>query len=394
MDALYEELDLEELRLECSNRGIAFVPKDGRRNLISRLRVFDKVAARDELLPNDPNLQAQAENNDSNFKGDNSVDTLSFGQQLELLQLQREMRREEEERQFREEERQIREEERIRRMKQEEEEREIRKHERLLRMRREEEEIRIRESERQSRLEKEKDEFTDRKEYTFSKPTFIKIREMRENEDIEDYFRIFEMTARAQLVPEREWLGSLVPKLSEKAKAIYLEIPEDEAQVFGATKEIILAAYQHTVDYYRYKFRNSEKFLDEDFVQWNNRSRRYLDRWMKVARAKGSVERILEQIMIEKMLDSVSPELRSWLIEKKPQTSGELAKMANEHIQAKKGPIVDGKYVGHGRKAAQVKVKPSTLEQTEEKKATTAAITPPTQARYQSRRGKDGTQQP
>jgi len=50
------------------------------------------------------------------------------------------------------------------------------------------------------------------------------------------------------------------------------------------------------------------------------------------------------------MLDSVSPELRSWLIEKKPQTSGELATIANDHIQAKKGPIIDGKYVGYGKK--------------------------------------------
>ena len=30
-----------------------------------------------------------------------------------------------------------------------------------------------------------------------------------ENEGIDDYFRIFEMTARAQLFPQEDWLGSL-----------------------------------------------------------------------------------------------------------------------------------------------------------------------------------------
>lgn len=43
---------------------------------------------------------------------------------------------------------------------------------------------------------------------------------MRENEDIDDYFRIFEMTAKAQLIPQEEWLGSLIPRLGEKAKSI------------------------------------------------------------------------------------------------------------------------------------------------------------------------------
>ena len=34
---------------------------------------------------------------------------------------------------------------------------------------------------------------------------------MREGEDIDDYFRIFEMTAKAQSLPEGECVGNLVP---------------------------------------------------------------------------------------------------------------------------------------------------------------------------------------
>ena len=50
---------------------------------------------------------------------------------------------------------------------------------------------------------------------------------MRESEDIDDFFRIFEMPTRAQSLPEGEWVGNyLVPKLTEKAKSIYLEIPD------------------------------------------------------------------------------------------------------------------------------------------------------------------------
>ena len=49
------------------------------------------------------------------------------------------------------------------------------------------------------------------------------MREMREEEDIDDYFQIFDMTAKTQFIPVEEWLGSLVSRLTEKAKYIYLE---------------------------------------------------------------------------------------------------------------------------------------------------------------------------
>ena len=72
----------------------------------------------------------------------------------------------------------------------------------------------------------------------------MKIREMREEEDIDDYFRIFEMTAKAQSLPESEWVGNLVPKLTEKAKSIYLEIPDPKCQNYHESKTIIIKAYQ------------------------------------------------------------------------------------------------------------------------------------------------------
>ena len=45
---------------------------------------------------------------------------------------------------------------------------------------------------------------------------------------------------------------------------------------------------------------------------------------MEVAEATGNSEKILEQIMIERLLDAVIPELRAWLKEQKPQTAEEL----------------------------------------------------------------------
>ena len=230
---------------------------------------------------------------------------------------------------------------------QEEERRMVREEERLKTLRAEKEEFAVREFERKQVSNNE-----------VKKPKFIKIREMRESEDIDDYFRIFEMTARAQSLPEGEWVGNLVPKLTEKAKSIYLEIPDPACQDYHESKASIIKAYQLTADHYRYRFRTSEKKPDEDFVQWGNRTRRYLSRWMAVAEATGDADKIIEQVLMERLFDGVSPELRAWLKDQKPKTAEELGNLANLHVQSRKGPLVEGKYVSTGKNEKSGKKQP------------------------------------
>ena len=284
-DSGYDSWSLEDLRAEASNRSICFTSKDGIKTLASKLRVHDKLMANpgDVITGDEEMEQTETEGN------------LTFEQRLQLqerelmmLELRRKMQMEE-----REAEKEKREYERQRAR--EEEERLVREEERLRILRSEKEQFAVREAERQYK--------------SSNKPRFMKIREMREEEDIDDYFRIFEMTAKAQSLPESEWVGNLVPKLTEKAKSIYLEIPNPKCQNYHESKNIIIKAYQLTADHYRFRFRTSEKQPEEDFVQWGNRTRRYLNRWMEVAGAARDAEMILEQIMIERLLDAVSLEL-------------------------------------------------------------------------------------
>ena len=66
---------------------------------------------------------------------------------------------------------------------------------------------------------------------------------------------------------------------------------------------------------------------------------------MAVAKATGDAEKIIDQIMMERLLDAVSAKLRAWLKEQKPKTAEELGNLANLHVQSRKGPLVEGKYV-------------------------------------------------
>lgn len=114
MEVPYEELELEQLRLECASRDIEFGSKDGRRNL-ARATAYDELdhCNADSIVQDDEPSRVFNPRNDellvaSNVKDSDLVNALSFKQQIELLQLQREMRREEEERQIRDSERHMR----------------------------------------------------------------------------------------------------------------------------------------------------------------------------------------------------------------------------------------------------------------------------------------------
>ena len=71
---------------------------------------------------------------------------------------------------------------------------------------------------------------------------------------------------------------------------------------------------------------------------------------MTVTNANNDSEKILEQFVMERLLDGVSPESRIWLKEKKPNTAEELATFANEYVQSRKGPFIDGICVESGKK--------------------------------------------
>jgi hypothetical protein len=366
---MYSTWALDDLRAEADTRNLRYSSKDGVKTLSSKLRRHDRHSTGES---NESEDESKGEEKIEYEVGGKKLNAVSFEEQMIVLEMQRKIRQEEMEGERELIKLRLESEERIAEEKREEKKKKREWEERIARENRESEERvaqlkleaeRVRQ-ETEKQLERDRreldrerresvrdDEGRNSRMFQFpqvqEKPKYIKIREMRVNEDIDDYFKIFEMTAKAQFLPEKEWIGNIIPKLAEKAKTAYLEIPDRISQDYYASKAVIIKAYQLTADHYRYRFRNSEKRPDEDFVQWGHRTRRYLIRWMTVAEAAGDGEKILEEIMIERLLDAVGPELRAWLKEQKPKTAEELGNLANLHVQSRKGPMVAGKYVSY-----------------------------------------------
>ena len=208
----YDSWSSQDLRDEATKRSIYFSSKDGVKTLASKLRTFDRIGQ---------SFDAQEREN----LAEGTLETsLNFEQRLQLQE--RELQMLELRRKISQEHREIRELEREVERERRQAEREIERERREFETQKAQEEKRlVQEEERLRNLRAEKEDFAvrefERRQVSNSevkKPKFIKIREMRESEDIDDYFRIFEMTARAESLPEGEWVGNLVPKLTEKAK--------------------------------------------------------------------------------------------------------------------------------------------------------------------------------
>ena len=178
----YDSWSLQELTDEATRRYIYFPRKDGVKTLASRLRTFDRLG------------QSSGDEGENENLTESAQDTsLSFEQRLQLQEP--EMRMLELRRKISQEQREIRELEREvererRQAEREEEEEERREYERQKSQ--EEVERLIREEERLGKLRAEKEQFTaresERRQVSNNEtrgPKFMKIREMRESEDMD-----------------------------------------------------------------------------------------------------------------------------------------------------------------------------------------------------------------
>lgn len=295
----FDDKSISELREMCEERGITVESKDSRARLLSKLK---KVEGETESA-----RQTQEE--------DHGKAVLSFEEQREILNLQLVLR--ERESQLREKERQ--------------------------------QDLELKRLEiEQKRLELElqkKDSIPTQTNYT-TRCQMFKVRDMKDDEDVEEYFQIFEKAALALKIPKEDWVGNLCHRLNDKSRSVFLELSEAETKNYETVREKILDAHQLTAEYYRHKFRTSVKKSNEDFSSWAMRTHRYFDHWMRAADCQDDADKISEQIVIEQLIDSVSPELQIWLKDHKINSTLELGKRANEYVQARKGPRIDGKYIG------------------------------------------------
>ncbi|KAI4897040.1 hypothetical protein NFI96_014401, partial [Prochilodus magdalenae] len=166
-----------------------------------------------------------------------------------------------------------------------------------------------------------------------------RLPQLKDTDDIEHYFLMFERLALAARWPRADWAFHLVPLLEGKARAAYVAMCADEIHDFNAVKEAILRKFEINPETYRQRFRKDTVLEDETPKELFTRLTGLYERWM---RPKGkSKDEIGQTIVLEQFLNMINPELKSWIMERSPGSAAQAIEMADAYVAARQA---EGKF--------------------------------------------------
>ncbi|KAI4885672.1 hypothetical protein NFI96_028253 [Prochilodus magdalenae] len=186
-----------------------------------------------------------------------------------------------------------------------------------------------------------------------------RLPQLKDTDDIEHYFLMFERLALAARWPRADWAFHLVPLLEGKARAAYVAMCADEIHDFNAVKEAILRKFEINPETYRQRFRKDTVLEDETPKELFTRLTGLYERWM---RPKGkSKDEIGQTIVLEQFLNMINPELKSWIMERSPGSAAQAIEMADAYVAARQA---EGKFrLGKPHSSKQTKRFNQTLKQ-------------------------------
>ena len=158
----------------------------------------------------------------------------------------------------------------------------------------------------------------------------LKLSKLNDQDDIEAYLTSFERVMRISEVPEDRCAVRLAPQLMGKAQSVYAAMGAEDALDYLVLKEAILKRYDISEDTYKHRFRRTEKELVSKLVVRLN------DDFRKWTRECDTVEQLADLMVMEQLLNTLPENVKIWVEERRPKTSEEAARLADDYLRARK----------------------------------------------------------
>ena len=153
-------------------------------------------------------------------------------------------------------------------------------------------------------------------------------------DDLDAYLQRFERFATTAKWDKAGWATKLSALLSGRALYVYSRPSEEAASDYGKMKIALMKRYDLTEDGYRRKFRVSAPETDESPDQFIVRLSTYLIRWLELSKTEKTFEGLKDLIVKEQFINSCPKELAVHLREWAPETLEEMAKIADQYLEA------------------------------------------------------------
>ena len=127
----------------------------------------------------------------------------------------------------------------------------------------------------------------------------------------------------------------------------------EDAINYQRVKAAILHRYNITEDTYRRRFRDARKQSGESFTEMVIRLYDLVKKWMASCE---TVEEVLDRMVVEQVVSTMSTDLRIWVTERKPESREVAGRLADSYIQARQneGDRNDGRKKIAGPKSRDV----------------------------------------
>ena len=185
----------------------------------------------------------------------------------------------------------------------------------------------------------------------------------RESE-VDEYFDAFEKMASRMGWPEDKWSVILQSVLTGKAQKVYAAMPLQDSADYESVKAKILDAYEKVPEAYRQQVRGQVKSERQTFCEFATEKEQCFDRWVRSCRCENQYDKLREVFLIEEFVRKLTPELRTYVNEKRVSTLKEAATFADEYALTHKTrsqyqPKVNPPFSGYRPQRAQTGQNPS-----------------------------------
>ena len=160
----------------------------------------------------------------------------------------------------------------------------------------------------------------------------VKLSKFSEADDVEAYLTTFERMMVVYEVDRARWVYKLAPQLTGKAQKAYAAMATEDASDYDKVKAAILKRYNINDETYRQRFRAATKTGDESHRELLVRLQDLARKWLKSC---DSAEKVLDIMVMEQLLNTLAPDVRLWVRERKPKSSDEASQLADAMIICK-----------------------------------------------------------
>ncbi len=132
---------------------------------------------------------------------------------------------------------------------------------------------------------------------------------------------------------EERWALKLAPQLTGKAQQAYAAMESSQAASYVELKAAILRRYKINEETYRQRFRTARRKDGEMQAELVICLTDTAKKWIKTCK---TMEDQLDLVVMEQFLNTLHPDTRIWVKERKPKTGAEAGQLADDHAQARK----------------------------------------------------------